>query len=139
MPTFERAHHMGLTVCDNQVSAEWYERVLGFKFVKRFEEGIPRILLQHPESLFHVSLYNHDDRSRDRFSPLRTGLDHIALAVSDELQLAAWMSHLDDLAVPHSSVHDLGHARFVSLEDPDGVQIELWLTIVPLQPADMPE
>jgi glyoxylase I family protein len=135
MPSFERAHHMGLTVSDNQASAEWYQRVLGFKFVKQFEEGIPRILLQHLDSLFHVSLYNHDDRTGDRFNPLRTGLDHVAVSVSDETQLNAWLAHLDDLAVPHSGVHDLGHARFVSLEDPDGIQIELWLTIVPFQPA----
>ena len=30
---------------------------------------------------------------------------------------------------------ELGHSRFVSLEDPDGIQIELWLTITPHRPA----
>jgi catechol 2,3-dioxygenase-like lactoylglutathione lyase family enzyme len=36
MPTFNRALHMALTVRDMRVSADWYERVLGFDFVKEF-------------------------------------------------------------------------------------------------------
>ena len=34
MPTFSRALHMTLTVRDMRVSADWYERVLAFDFVK---------------------------------------------------------------------------------------------------------
>ena len=34
MPTSNRALHMALTVRDMTVSANWYERVLGFDFVK---------------------------------------------------------------------------------------------------------
>jgi catechol 2,3-dioxygenase-like lactoylglutathione lyase family enzyme len=56
MPSFRRVLHMGLTVRDRQVSAEWYERVLGFQFVKEFEVGIPRILLLHPGSGFLVGV-----------------------------------------------------------------------------------
>jgi catechol 2,3-dioxygenase-like lactoylglutathione lyase family enzyme len=37
MPSFSRALHMALTVRDMRVSADWYQRVLGFEFVK----GIP--------------------------------------------------------------------------------------------------
>jgi glyoxylase I family protein len=136
MPTITGASHIALTVRDNDVSAAWYQRVLGFRFVKRFDTGIPRILLQHPESMFHVSLYNTDGRTGDRFSNLRTGLDHFALGVASDEELHSWIDHLDALDVDHSPVRDLGHARFVSLEDPDGVQIELWVTIVPFRPAD---
>jgi hypothetical protein len=35
-------------------------------------------------------------------------------------------------------VRDLGHARFVSFEDPDGIQFELWLTLVPHTPRPAP-
>jgi glyoxylase I family protein len=136
VPTFDGAHHIAFVVRDNAVSAEWYQRVLGFRFVKQFDTGIPRILLQHPPSMLHVSLYNTEGRSGDRFSPLRTGLDHLALGVASEEELAAWIAHLDGLGVEHSAVHDLGHAKFVSLEDPDGVQIELWVTVVPFRPAE---
>jgi glyoxylase I family protein len=135
-PTFSHAAHVGLTVTDFEVSAAWYERVLGFRFVKRFETGIPRILLLHPGSGFLVGLYSHPNRPGGRFSPLRTGLDHFALAVDGEPALAAWMDRLDDLGIEHSPVRDLGHSKFVSLEDPDGIQIELWVTLVPHRPAD---
>jgi catechol 2,3-dioxygenase-like lactoylglutathione lyase family enzyme len=136
MPSFTHTIHVGLTTRDRHVSAEWYQRVLGFRFVKEFDTGIPRTLLMHPDSGFLVGLYNHPDASGDRFSPLRTGLDHFALAVADEDQLGAWLIELDRLRVEHSPVRDLGHSRFISLEDPDGIQIELWLTLIPHRPAD---
>jgi glyoxylase I family protein len=132
---------VGLTVRDLDRSAEWYERVLGFKFVRRLEappdaEGIPpALLLLHPDSGFLVALCGHRDRSGDRFSPPRTGLDHIAFEISDEDQLAHWIAELDALGVEHSPIRDLGHSRFVSLEDPDGIQLELWVTITPPRPG----
>lgn len=138
MPTFTRPHHLALSVTDMERSAEWYRRVLGFRLVKRFETGIPRILQLHPESGFYVSVYNHPDRSRERFDPCRTGLDHLALGVPDGASLEAWKGHLDALGVEHSPTRDLGHSWFVSLEDPDGIQLELWRTITPLTAADDP-
>jgi glyoxylase I family protein len=140
MPTFLRALHMALTVRDMRLSAEWYERVLGFGLVKEFEvtagdTGIPRILLLHQHSGFLLGLCNHAGRTGDSFDPLRTGLDHVALEVADRADLGSWIAHLDKLGVGHSPVRELGHSSFVSLEDPDGVQIELWLTITPHSPA----
>ena len=46
MPSFSRALHMALTVRDMRVSADWYQRVLGFELVKEFQvapgdAGIP--------------------------------------------------------------------------------------------------
>ena len=73
--------------------------------------------------------------SGDQFSPLRTGLDHIASAVSDDDELTAWIAHLEGLEVGHSPTCELGHPRFVSREDPDGIQIELRLSIVPHRPG----
>jgi hypothetical protein len=35
-------------------------------------------------------------------------------------------------------VREIGHSSFVSLEDPDGIQIELWLTITPHRAAARP-
>ena len=57
MPSFSRALHIALTVRDMRVSADWYQRVLGFEFVKEFQvapgdAGIPRILLLHQHSGF---------------------------------------------------------------------------------------
>jgi glyoxylase I family protein len=122
-------------------SAAWYQRVLGFRFVRRVEIppgqlGIPRILLLHPDSGFILGIYDHPEKSGDRFVPTRTGLDHLAFEVADERALHEWMANLDQLGVGHSPVRDLGNSKFISLEDPDGIQIELWHTIVPNRPAD---
>ena len=136
MPVFLGPHHIALSVTDKDASAAWYRRVLGFRFVREFETGIPRILQMHVESGTFISVYNHVGRSLDRFDPHRTGLDHLALAVSDDSALLEWVDHLDALGVEHSPVRDLGHARFVSLEDPDGIQIELWLQLQPFHPAE---
>ena len=135
MPTFSGPHHLALSVTERHASAQWYRDVLGFEFVKEFDTAIPRILQMHVDSGFFISVYDHPDRSHDRFDPRRTGLDHIALALRGRDDLADWIAHLDSIGVRHSAIRDLGHARFVSLEDPDGIQIELWRTIVALAPA----
>ena len=95
----------------------------------------PRILLLHQHSGFLLGLCDHPGRSGDAFDPRRTGLDHIAFEVADRAELTSWMAHLDELGVAHSPVRELGHSCFVPLEDPDRVQIELWLTITPRRPA----
>jgi catechol 2,3-dioxygenase-like lactoylglutathione lyase family enzyme len=141
MATFVRALHCGFTVRNMEDSANWYQRVLGFKFVKRFdipagEPGIPRVLLLHPDSGFLLGIYDHPQKSGDRFVPSRTGMDHIAFEVSDESALLEWLEELDQLGVEHSPVRDLGHSKFISTEDPDGIQIELWHTVVPHRPAE---
>ena len=143
MVTFVRATHCALTVRDMDESAEWYQRVLGFRLVRRVEippgqPGIPRILLLHPDSGFILGIYDHPEKSGDRFVPARTGLDHLAFEVPEERGLDEWMANLDQLGVGHSPVRDLGNSKFISLEDPDGIQIELWHTIVPNRPADEP-
>jgi glyoxylase I family protein len=140
MPIFLRALHLALTVRDMRISAEWYERVLGFDFVREFQVapgdgGIPRILLLHQHSGFLLGLCEHPVRTGDSFDPLRTGLDHVAFEVADRCELDSWMTHLDQLGITHSPVRELGHSSFVSLQDPDGIQIELWLTITPHRPA----
>jgi glyoxylase I family protein len=88
MPSFSRALHIALTARDMRVSADWYQHVLGFEFVKEFQvepgdAGIPRILLLHQHSGFLLGLCGHPGRSGDAFDSRRTGLDHIAFEVAE--------------------------------------------------------
>lgn len=143
MPEFARALHVGLTVRDMYRSADWYMHVLGFQLVREFkgppeEPGIPRILLLHPGSGFLIGLFRHPERSGDAFSPFRTGLDHLAFEVEHEEDLEAWIAHFDALGVEHSPIRDLSHSSFVSFEDPDGIQFEVWFTRVPHKPREAP-
>ncbi len=131
MPEILGAAHVGLTVRDMDASAEWYQKVFGWRVLGRFgsgERATPRVLLYDPATLFGVSLCEPVDRSGDLFDHRRTGLDHLAIEVADEAQLDGWIKHLDELEVSHSPIREAGGAaRFVSFEDPDGIQFEIWL------------
>ena len=130
MPSIQGASHVGLTVRDMEASAEWYRRVFGWQVLRRFaagEAGTPRIVLLDPSCFFVLGLCQPEDGPRDSFDHRRTGLDHFAFKVADEGELERWTTHLDDLDVAHSPVRVLDLGRFVSFEDPDGIQFELWV------------
>ncbi len=130
VPSIDGASHIALTVRDMQASASWYQRVFGWSELRRYgtdQAGTPRILLIDPASYFVVGLCQPADASSDAFDHRRTGLDHVALKVRDEAELDRWITHLDELAIAHSPVRVLDLGRFVSFEDPDGIQFELWV------------
>lgn len=130
MPSLSGASHIGLTVRDMDASAAWYQRVLGLHELRRYgagEAGSPRVLLLEPSSFLVVGLCQFEDGSSEAFDPRRTGLDHFAFKVADEAELDRWMAHLEEQGVPHSPVRVLDLGRFVSFEDPDGIQFELWV------------
>jgi|SRR5688572_18426652 len=130
MPSILGASHVALTVRNMDASAEWYQRVFGWMVLRRYAEGeagTPRIILFDPASFFAVGLCQPTDGSGDTFDHRRTGLDHFALLVADQDELDSWAAHLDGVGVTHSPVRETEVGRFVSFEDPDGIQFELWL------------
>lgn len=130
IPSIGGASHVALTVRDMDASAEWYQRVFGWHVLARLgpgEAGSPRVLLFDPATGFALALCQPEDATGDRFDHRRTGLDHFAFGVTDDAALDGWMSHLDAVGVERSPVRELGIGKFVSFEDPDGIQFELWL------------
>jgi glyoxylase I family protein len=129
-PSIRGASHIALTVGDMEASAEWYQRVFGWVVLRRYEAGeagTPRILLFDPASGFALGLCQPEDGSGDGFDHRRTGLDHFAFGVADQAELDRWAAHLDGAGVARSPVRDTGLGWFISFEDPDGIQFELWL------------
>ncbi|MGW7672703.1 VOC family protein [Streptomyces sp. NPDC054775] len=125
--------HIAFTVADMEQTAGWWGSVFGFERVMRIDEPAAsqrhsRILIRQPSSGILLGIHEPVDRTADPFDPRRTGLDHVALAVGDEEELARWTLRLDGLGVAHSPTRRFGGSVFVSLEDPDGIQIELWAT-----------
>lgn len=111
-------------------SAQWYQRVFGWTEIGRLAKGevvSSRVLLFDSASGFVLGLTQPEDGSGDEFDYRRTGLDHLAVGVSDDEELARWVAHLDELEVAHSPVRELALGKFVSFEDPDGIQLELWV------------
>lgn len=133
MNTFSHTAHIAIVVRDMATSVEWYQRALGFEPVGGVrpgpvEAGHPRQLMSHPDSGLVLAVHEPLRRSGDMFDPSRTGLDHIALAVSGLDALDAWARHLDERGIDHSPVQDAGYAAFIRLADPDGIAWELWAT-----------
>jgi glyoxylase I family protein len=125
-------HHFGLTVRDVDVSAAWYERVLGFRRAGEYAapDGSRRkVFLRHDGLAIRVGLTQHRDGSGDSFDETRTGLDHLALGVADRADLGDWAARLDAAGVTHSPVttaNSIPGAAVLVFRDPDNIQLELF-------------
>ena len=129
-PALTGLQHLGLTVGDIVVSEAWYTKVLGLvrAFVEPHGTGNGyAIVMTRPGTGLFVGLDHHPDADRKRFSPLRTGLDHLAFGLASRAAIDEWINHLDILEVEHEvfeSAEPVPHA-LVLLRDPDGIPIEL--------------
>lgn len=57
-----------------------------------------------PDSSFCVGLHRHPTKWGERFSEVRTCLDHVGFMLSNRAELDAWEKRLTELGVEHSSV-----------------------------------
>ncbi len=125
-------HHLGLTVRDVDVSAAWYEEVLGFRWVGEFKApgGARRkVFLRHDGLQARLGLTQHQHASQDAFDETRAGPDHLAFAVADREELDAWAARLADAAVLHSPVtaaNSVPGAAVLVFRNPDNIQLELF-------------
>ena len=126
VPSIDGVGHIDLSVRDAERSAEWWERVLGFKLVNIDDRqgrkgygmvhpcGLPVILLEHPQT------------ATERFDERTIGLDHLAFRVPDREALEAWARHLDQLGIAHSGIQDEIGGPLIVFRDPDNIQLEVW-------------
>jgi len=125
-------HHFGLTVRDVDVSAAWYEEVLGFGRVDAFEapDGARRkVFLRHDGLYARLGLTQHRQGGKDPFDETRVGLDHLAFSVDDREELDAWAVRLTEAGVTHSSIaaaNTIDGAAVLVFRDPDNIQLELF-------------
>ena len=61
----------------------------------------------------------------DTFSSTRVGLDHVSLLVESRSDLDKAAARLEADGVPHGEVTDIGPMTILSLQDPDGINLEL--------------
>jgi catechol 2,3-dioxygenase-like lactoylglutathione lyase family enzyme len=132
VPAITGVHHLGLTVRDVVASEAWYAQVLGLVRVFVEPHGTGNgyaVVMTRPGTSLFVGLDHHPDADREVFSPLRTGLDHLALELASRHELDEWISHLDANGVEHGAVSEgaepAPHAMLV-FRDPDGIPIELF-------------
>lgn len=128
MPEVAGIHHISITVTDIERSVPWYSDVLGL--TKLMDEQHPddagyAVVLGKPDFSFCIGLHTHPTNAGERFSEVRTGLDHVSFTVSNRGELDAWERRLTELGVEHSPVKDRGGYAVLVFRDPDNIQLEL--------------
>lgn len=128
-PVVRGVSHVSLSVRSLERSLVFYRDVLGLEV---FVEPFDGVVFEDREAMVAagrviICLQAHDANSGERFDPTRTGLDHLALHVSDRDVLGRWDERLTTMDVDHSPVKQAGRFGWmIELRDPDGLQIELF-------------
>jgi catechol 2,3-dioxygenase-like lactoylglutathione lyase family enzyme len=128
LPDLQGVDHIELTVRNAEVSAAWYEKVLGFHVRGvHHPENAYLILMGHPSGTI-LGFWQHGEQpATDLFSEFRTGLDHVAFRVSTSDEIADWTAHFAALGVVHSEPVDAGQYGVVlTFRDPDNLQLEIY-------------
>ena len=130
-------HHLGLTVSDLEVSAAWYETVLGFYRVGRYASPggeRQKVFLRQQQLDVRLGLTQHGSGSSDAFDETHVGLDHLSFAVDSEPELLEWQAHFARHGVRYTPVtraNSIPGASVLVFRDPDNIQLELFF-----DPAD---
>jgi glyoxylase I family protein len=127
VPPITGFHHVSFSVNDVDRSARWYGDVLGFEIVlDNRGPHFRRVRLRHPDCGITVTLTGHHRGSGDRFSEVRTGLDHLAFSVASG-DIEAWKRRFEEHGVEHSEIRSFADGGgIITLRDPDNIQLEVF-------------
>ncbi len=126
MGTFPGMSHVALTVRDVRASAEWYKRLFQLDPVLDEDAGdFYHIVFMLPGGV-SVGLHEHPSADPGTFNETNMGLDHLAFACADRLELEQWAARLDEMGIAHSGVEDHSYGSDVSFRDPDNIALEFF-------------
>jgi glyoxylase I family protein len=132
VPAVSGISHVGLTVRDIIASEAWYGEVFGLvrAFVEPHATGDGyAVVMTRPGTALFVGLDHHPEADGQPFSPLHTGLDHLALQLAMREDIDEWITHFNAIGVEHEepfeTAEPVPHA-LVQVRDPDGIPIELF-------------
>jgi glyoxylase I family protein len=127
MPRFSDVSHVSLSVSDAERTATWWKSVFGLRELVRLDhdEGWHGILLELTETIA-IEFQQHDVNAGEVFDPVRTGFDHMGLAVDSRDELAEWQAHFESLGVIHTPVVDREYGSVLTFKDPDRIQFEMF-------------
>jgi catechol 2,3-dioxygenase-like lactoylglutathione lyase family enzyme len=125
-PLFLGVHHIALRTSDLLRSKCFYEVTLGFPLILEKENlfiflaGATAVGVRGPEA---------PTPEGDVFSPFRVGLDHLALACTEEAELERVAVALSAAGVQNTGVKldPTLNKKYVAFKDPDGIAWELYL------------
>jgi catechol-2,3-dioxygenase len=126
--TFPGLGHVAVTVRDLEVSAPWYQRLLGADPVldEHTEAGFRHLVwMLDGGTLFGVHQHERSAPS-EKFSEFRVGLDHVGFSVASRAELEKWATRLNELGITHGGIVDAGYGSGLSFRDPDGIALEFF-------------
>lgn len=119
-------HHVALRVSDYARAKRFYTETLGFPVLM---EAPNLLLFAAGATPFGIRGPEAQTPAGDRFSPFRVGVDHIALACTEEAELERVAAALTEAGVENTGVkldETLGK-RYVAFKDPDRIAWELYM------------
>jgi len=119
-------HHIALRTSDLVRSKRFYDATLGFPLILEKENlfiflaGATAVGVRGPEAATPKG---------DAFSPFRVGLDHLALACTEEAELERVAAALSAAGVQNTGVKldPTLNKKYVAFKDPDGIAWELYM------------
>ncbi len=122
-----RIHHLTLTVNDVDVSAQWYQRLLGeADVVQREMLEFRRVRMSWPDGLIIGVTQFKGTAAPDLFSPERVGLDHVGLACESPDEVRKWAQRITDLGYTRGPVEEAPYGWAVTSRDPDNIPVEFF-------------
>lgn len=139
MPRFSDVSHISLSVSDAEKTANWWKDVFGLRELVRLDhdDGWHGILLELTETIA-LEFQQHDANCGEAFDPVRTGFDHMGLAVESRDNLLQWQTHFESIGVVHTPVVDREYGSVLTFKDPDCIQFELFYLDPEFEAANTP-
>lgn len=119
-------HHIALRVRNYDRARSFYVDLLGFEILM---EAPGLLLIRAGSAVFGVRAPSDQSPQDDRFNPHRVGLDHVALACTDESELQRVADALQAAGVENTGVkldETLGK-KYVAFKDPDRIAWEFYM------------
>jgi catechol 2,3-dioxygenase-like lactoylglutathione lyase family enzyme len=120
-------HHLTLSVSDVDVSARWYQQLLGeAQVVQRTMPGWRRVRMSWPDGLI-IGVTQFDDATdSEPFNHLRIGLDHVGLSCGSEEEVREWAEKITELGFERGPVEEAPYGWVVTARDPDNIPVEFF-------------
>lgn len=120
-------HHIAVTVSDLEVSATFYESVLGMPSASSLDgPSLNRRLFTLPGGT-NLGLTQHSTPATGSFTAFEPGLNHIGFTVPTVEGLQSWADHLTSLGIEHSNLVEAPYGTALSFKDPDGIALEFFV------------
>ncbi len=119
--------HVAVTVSHLDRSRDWYRQLFGSDPVLDEDAGGLYHVVFALDGGTLVGLHAHSvPNDQPRFSEFRSGLDHVAFAVSSRSDLESWETRLEELGIEHGGIVDAPYGSGLSFRDPDNIALEFF-------------